>query len=163
MILASPPSASSKLISSISTESSEILAEVIPLAPISVLHYSTNEESKIPHGFGMLIPRSENIQTLGVLFSSRTFKYRAPEGRQLLSIFIGGMLNPDLIKKSDLDIKKIVESDLNTLLGLDSNNLEFLKITKWENSIPQLILNHDKKMNKVEALLKEQKKHPSMW
>ena len=44
-------------------------------------------------GFGFLIPRRENRQTLGSLFSSTLFPGRAPEGQVLLTSFIGGDRN----------------------------------------------------------------------
>ena len=59
----------------------------------------------------MLIPRSENIETLGVLFSSKTFTNRAPKGKELLTVFIGGTMNPDLIEKSEDEITSIVIRD----------------------------------------------------
>ena len=64
LILASPPAASSRILKSISSESSAILSK-IPLAPIVVVHMSTDDVDKVPNGFGMLIPRSQNIDTLG--------------------------------------------------------------------------------------------------
>ncbi len=151
LVLASPPSSSSKILKDLLPEASKILSE-IPLAPIAVVHLSTSEVEKIPSGFGMLIPRSEKIETLGVLFSSKTFANRAPEGKELLTVFIGGTMNPDLIEKSEDEITSIVKRDLKTLLSLNNENLKVEEVTKWKACIPQLVLNHDKKMAK---LLKE--------
>ncbi len=145
VVLASPPGASSKILAAALPKASKILAD-IPLAPIAVVHLNTDQIEKIPTGFGMLIPRSENIETLGVLFSSKTFAERAPNGRELLTVFIGGMLNKDLINKSEDEIVEIVKKELETVLLLDRNHLQLDRVTKWKSCIPQLILHHDLKI-----------------
>ena len=148
LVLACPPSSSSKILKPLIPEASRILSE-IPLAPIAVVHLSTDEVEKIPSGFGMLIPRSENIETLGVLFSSKTFTNRAPKGKELLTVFIGGTMNPDLIEKSEDEITSIVIRDLHSLLSLKNESLTVEKVTKWKACIPQLVLDHDKKIAKL--------------
>ena len=46
-------------------------------------------------GFGALVPAAERRSLLGVLFSSTLFPGRAPAGHVALTVFAGGMRQPD--------------------------------------------------------------------
>ena len=63
------------------------------------LVYLGFDASHIKHpldGFGFLVPERENLSILGSLFSSTLFPGRAPEGKVLLTTFIGGEGKPEL-------------------------------------------------------------------
>ena len=62
-------------------------------------------------------------------------------------------MNPDLISKDPEEIVKIVKQDLKTTLGISAENLSFERITKWNASIPQMILDHDKRIAQLEKEL----------
>ena len=51
-------------------------------------------------GFGFLVPKKESRRILGSLFSSSMFDGRAPHGIVLLTTFVGGTRNPDLLARS---------------------------------------------------------------
>ena len=58
-------------------------------------------------------------------------------------------MNPDLIEKSEDEITSIVIRDLHSLLSLKNESLTVEKVTKWKACIPQLVLDHDKKIAKL--------------
>ena len=47
-------------------------------------------------GFGALVPALERRSILGALFSSTLFPHRAPDGHVALTIFAGGMRQPEI-------------------------------------------------------------------
>ncbi|HAC16756.1 MAG TPA: protoporphyrinogen oxidase [Bacteroidetes bacterium] len=87
-------------------------------------------------GFGVLVPEVENMNILGCLFTSSIFPNRAPAGHATLTVFVGGMRNPDMIQLPDEKLLKLIYADLNQLLGIKENPV-FLHIKRWEEAIPQ--------------------------
>jgi oxygen-dependent protoporphyrinogen oxidase len=69
------------------------------------------------NAFGGLIPSIEKRDALGILFTSSIFSSRAPEGGAVLSVFMGGDRRPELIDKSDDEIREIALKEINSTLG----------------------------------------------
>jgi oxygen-dependent protoporphyrinogen oxidase len=86
--------------------------------------------------FGGLVPSLEKRQILGILFPSAIFNDRAPEGGALLSVFLGGTRNRELIRKSDDEITAIALGEIRKTLGADGEP-DLLKIFRYEKAIPQ--------------------------
>src|SRR5439155_410298 len=75
------------------------LLQNVRYSPIIVAASSLPEHSlKEPlSGFGFLAPREEGLHVLGTIFSSALFPGRAPDGRVLLTSFIGGSFEPHVL------------------------------------------------------------------
>ena len=87
-------------------------------------------------GFGALIPKVENRNCLGTLFTSSLFADRAPKGHVTLTSYIGGMRAPDLALKPKDELRKLIMADLRDLLGVTGEPVwEHMK--QWEKAIPQ--------------------------
>lgn len=108
-------------------------------------------------GFGGLIPHKENRQLLGVMFMSSVFKGRAPRGGALLSIFMGGIRQPDIISKTDDEIKEILEKEFIELMGVDSFNPDLIEIRRHRQAIPQYGIESKERFETIEKLEKENK------
>jgi oxygen-dependent protoporphyrinogen oxidase len=121
-------------------------------APVVVVHAYTRDS--IPPGFGFLVPRKEGKRILGVLFSSNIF-----EGRKgnLLTIYLGGATDPQVVEEDDELISGTVEKELKEILGVD---VSILNITKWKKAIPQYNLGYGKFYELAETLEKE---HPGLF
>ena len=87
-------------------------------------------------GFGFLVPRTEGLHTLGTLFSSSLFPGRAPEGRVLLTSFLGGATEPGLVQWSDERVWETVESELKQVLGFEGS-VKPLALFRYPRAIPQ--------------------------
>jgi protoporphyrinogen/coproporphyrinogen III oxidase len=69
-----------------------------PSSSVRVWHFGVPQE-QVGHaldGFGVLSPSRENQSILGILFSSSLFSDRAPSGAVLLTVFQGGVRQPEL-------------------------------------------------------------------
>jgi oxygen-dependent protoporphyrinogen oxidase len=86
--------------------------------------------------FGGLVPSREKRQILGILFPSAIFRDRAPEGGALLSVFLGGTRNRELITKSDEEITAIALGEIRKTLGAEGEP-DLLKVFRYEKAIPQ--------------------------
>jgi oxygen-dependent protoporphyrinogen oxidase len=119
-------------------------ADVAPLEdvsypPVSVVAMGFPREA-VEHpldGFGMLVPEAEDgCRTLGTLFSSTVFPHRAPEGRVLLTTFVGGTRDPALAGAPDSEVYEAVSHDLRHLLGAHDPPV-FQQRMHWPYAIPQ--------------------------
>ena len=97
-------------------------------------------------GFGILIPKIENMNILGVLYISSIFQNRAPKDSVLLTIFIGGSRQPELVNLNDEKILKLIKNDFTKIFNIDVRPL-FIDKKIWEKSIPQYNLGYDNFIN----------------
>ncbi len=100
-------------------------------------------------GFGFLVPKKEQRAILGTLFSSSMFEDRAPEGVVLLTSFLGGRRNPELLAKPDAKLGQIVHGELAALVGARAQPL-WTEITRWQRAIPQYTLGHLERLRPLE-------------
>ncbi len=110
--------------------------------------------------FGGLVPSIENRKILGVLFTSSIFKTRAPSEGALLSVFMGGIKNKNVIKLSDDKITEIVIDEISRMLNVENFSPELLKIFRYENAIPQYGIDSGLRLNRISLL---EKKFPGLY
>ena len=128
--------------------------KAIPYAPVTIAYVGFLRE-QVTHpldGFGLLCPTVENRKILGVIFSSSLFPGRAPEGKVLLTVFVGGMTGQKLAQSFDEDLERIVLRELSELLGVKGSPA-FFRIHRWEKAIPQLILGHGETIRTIRKKL----------
>ncbi len=125
----------------------------IPYAAVNVVALGF-DRSQLKHpldGFGMLIPDRENQPVLGSLFSSTLFPGRAPEGKVLLTSFVGGRLHPERAEGDDEALVRQVMSSLHELLGANGEP-EFRQIYRWSRAIPQMEIGHGKFLKQMDQM-----------
>ena len=154
LILATPAHVAAAQVRPLSAEISQLLSEV-EYPPLTVLHLAY-EKSQIANpldGFGVLVAPSEGLNVLGCLFSSTQFGNRAPEGKALLTIFIGGVLHPDLTSLTDAETVAMARADLDRMLGISAPP-DVLSVTRWKRAIPQYNLGHAERIKLIEETLR---------
>ncbi|HEY1662271.1 MAG TPA: protoporphyrinogen oxidase [Verrucomicrobiae bacterium] len=95
------------------------------------------------NGFGVLIPRIENFNILGSIFSSSLFPNRAPENHVALTSYLGGERNPGLALKSPEELVSLAQNDLRTLLGVGGKPV-FQHVAFYPQAIPQYNVGYGK-------------------
>jgi oxygen-dependent protoporphyrinogen oxidase len=154
LVIAVPPGDASRLLAEQLPICSNILG-AIPMAPMAVAYLGYRQHlASIPDGFGFLVPRGEGIRSLGVLFPSRLFEGRTPAGCDLLTGYVGGMLDQEALTLDDETIGGIAIHDLARLAGL-SPRPSFMKIVKHPQAIPQLTHGHLERMQRLSQLSQE--------
>ncbi len=103
------------------------------------------------NAFGGLVPGKENRDILGILFPGTLFKNRCPEQGALLSVFIGGIKKPDMILKTDEELKSLVLKEIDSTLNC-SDEPELFEILKYENAIPQYDISTKDRYSAIEQL-----------
>jgi oxygen-dependent protoporphyrinogen oxidase len=130
----------------------------LPVSPVATVVFAfrppTPEDA--PKGFGVLVPRAEEIRSLGVLYPASLFAGRAPAGVALTTSFLGGALDPEITAADDATLTDLALSEVRRLhKGLGRCAPERTWITRWPKAIPQLPLGHFRTMAALEEDLAE--------
>lgn len=156
VVLAAPASALAQL--AVGTLGERPLASLdsIPQPPVSSLFlgYRREQVSHPLDGFGGLVPSIENRQVLGILFSSTLYPGRAPEGHVALTVFIGGMRQPDLARLPVDQILARINPDLRDLVGAEGPPV-FMRHAFWPRAIPQYVLGYERWQEVMAGLEKQ--------
>jgi oxygen-dependent protoporphyrinogen oxidase len=101
--------------------------------------------------FGGLVPEVEKRKILGILFPSAIFGDRAPSEGALLSVFMGGTRNPELMEYGDDELIKIVTEEIGGTLWCKKDP-DFLKINRYLHAIPQYGKESEIKLENIRTL-----------
>ena len=142
ILICIPADQAAQLLAPLSPIAATILQSIRYPAVASVALGFRREQIKHPlDGFGFLIPRRCNIETLGTLFSSSLFPNRAPDGCVLLTSFLGGARNSHLAEYDDDELSQKILQDISPTLGI--TGMPTLRaVTVWPRAIPQYELGH---------------------
>ena len=114
----------------------------------SVHHLADIEHSL--DAFGLVIPAIEQRRILAVSFASRKFQNRVPDGQVLLRTFVGGAMQPELLNKTDDQLKQIVSEELADIFGVRGAPLHTL-VTRYDRAMPQYHLGHIERVERIES------------
>ena len=117
------------------------------------------ERKDVPHplnGFGFVVPPRENCSILACTFSSVKFAGRAPKGKIILRAFLGGALQPEIVKLSDEQMEWAIRKDLRVLLGIQAAP-STVSIRRYFNAMPLYMVGHLDRVARIERLIKKTK------
>jgi oxygen-dependent protoporphyrinogen oxidase len=118
-------------------------AELVEAPPVALVvrGYDRPQVAHPLDGFGLLAPRAEGRDVLGVLFPGSVFPSFCPEGKVLLSTFIGGARAPALARLDDAALGALADRELGTLVGARGAP-ERQWVARWPRAIPQYTHTH---------------------
>jgi len=146
VVTAVPAQAAAQLLTPLSDLLADQLRGIV-YAPMGVLTLGFRVQD-IAHpldGIGCLVPGRENRKLLGSLWNSSLFAHRAPEGRVLLTCYLGGMRNSEMLKHDDQRLTDLAMSDLGKMLGIKGEP-EFVRLIRHERGLPQYHLGHQQRL-----------------
>ncbi len=149
IIVATPTSSAAKLLENSSPALSTELAS-IESAGTAIVVFGFNE-NQIPtplDSFGFVVPAIENRKILSASFSSVKFPGRAPDGKVLIRVFLGGALQAELLDLDDMQLRKIAEDELRDLLGTSGEPC-LSQVYRWRASMPQYHLGHLARLKRI--------------
>jgi protoporphyrinogen/coproporphyrinogen III oxidase len=156
LVLAGPAYASADLLRECSPVAAALLA-AIPTAPLAVVCLGYDEGALAAErgpldGFGFLVPRGEGPRILGALWETSIYPARAPRGKVLLRVMMGGATDLEAVDLTDGDLLSIVQTDLERTMGLRLVP-EFVHIVRHWRGIPQYTMGHQARLERIEAAL----------
>jgi len=159
VVLAGSASMSATLVDGFDASLASVLRQ-IPTAPMAVvcLGYETARLDTSLDGFGFLVPRGEGIAILGALWDSSIYAGRAPEGRSLIRVMIGGAHDPSAITLDDDALVGRARADLETTMGLSIEPV-FTRVFRHPAGIPQYTVGH---LDRLAAIEERLAAHPGL-
>jgi oxygen-dependent protoporphyrinogen oxidase len=93
------------------------------------------------------------------LWETSIYPNRAPAGRALIRVMIGGALDPGAVTLDDDQLLAIVRRDLAATMSI-SFAPEFVRIIRHIRGIPQYVRGHTARLQHIEARLQ---RHPGLY
>ncbi len=87
-------------------------------------------------------------------YASLKFPGRAPDGRLLIRVFLGGAMRPEQLELDDAEIRRIVQHELGELIGAHGEP-ELFRVLRWRNAMPQYHLGHVERVARIEAAISQ--------
>ena len=142
VVLAVPAGALNRLLTKLAPKAAEKI-NTIDYPPVAVVFmgFRRFDIDRDLDGFGFLVPKLENKQILGSIWSSTIFPKRAPDGYAAITTFVGGTRQPQNAGLDDLHLKEIVTNDLDMLMGLKGDP-QLVRIHRWPRAIPQYTMGY---------------------
>jgi protoporphyrinogen/coproporphyrinogen III oxidase len=145
-VLATPAHVATQLLAPLSERLASTLAG-IPYAPIAVvsLGYHREHVGHALDGFGFLVPRTEELRMLGTIWNSSLFPGRCPQGTVLMTSFLGGATDPQILDMDDEQLVKQTHEELAGVLRISAPPIA-QRVWRHPRALPQYNLGHTQKV-----------------
>lgn len=111
------------------------------------------EQIKTPiNSFGFVVPHIENHMILSCSFSSEKYAGRAPEGTVLMRVFIGGAMQPGLLRMPDQQLIELAHFELAKLLKIEGEPI-LRHLTRQTHAMPQYHVGHKQRIAEINERL----------
>jgi oxygen-dependent protoporphyrinogen oxidase len=159
LVIATPAYAAAHLVEPFAARLARMLSGVA-YAGLAVIGtaYLANQLGGLD-GFGVLIPRSERIRTLGMVWNSSLFPARGGQGRVTLTSFVGGATDTQILEKTDEEILAIAEDENARVLKITGPPI-VSRLWRHPKALPQYNLGHG---HVVEAVKEGEKAIPGLY
>jgi oxygen-dependent protoporphyrinogen oxidase len=153
VVLTTPAYTAADLLRPLAPEAADQLAAIryVSTGTLSLAFRAADIQRPL-HGFGLVVPKSEQRPINAITISSTKFDQRAPQGYVLLRVFFGGSRSPETMTYDDSQLLAVVRQQLHTILGIEAAPL-FHRIYRWHNANPQYDVNHLDHIAALEAVL----------
>jgi oxygen-dependent protoporphyrinogen oxidase len=146
LCLATPALDAARLVAGLDADAAVALSG-IPHPPLVVLHLSAPEAESL-RGFGHLVVPQADRRILGAIWSSSVFTGRAPAGRSLLTVFLGGARDPGAIDLADDELLAVASRDLAAALEIPAD-FAVVRVTRYARAIPQYDREHESRLDSL--------------
>jgi oxygen-dependent protoporphyrinogen oxidase len=151
LILAVPSPVAARLLDPIDATLATDLATITHSGTaILSLGYDVAQIGRSIDAMGAVVPAIENSPVLAISFSSIKYGHRAPDGKVLLRVFVGGARRPDLAEMHDDRLRSLVLDALTPLLDIRGEPC-YCNIAHWPGTMPQYHVGHKELVARIEA------------
>ncbi len=101
-------------------------------------------------GYGFVVPSAEGRASIAATFASRKWANRAPRGRELVRVFLGGPASPPLDRADDAELVASALGELRALLGARLAP-DFASVRRYVRAMPHYYVGHLDRARTIEA------------
>jgi protoporphyrinogen/coproporphyrinogen III oxidase len=155
VIVALPAHAAAEVIRNFDAELSRELGsiEYAGCAVVSLV-YQNSQFSRPLEGFGFVVPRIEDRPIIAASYASEKFAGRTPHDASLIRVFLGGALQPQMLERSDVELRGIAHEQLVDLLGIVGQPVRS-DVARWPRSMPQYHVGHLERVARIFDLVEK--------
>ncbi len=151
LVLAAPSPVAAGLLQPLDASLAADLASIVHSGTAIVsLGYDAQQIGYPINGMGAVVPAIEQSPILACSFSSRKYPHRAPAGKELLRVFVGGARRPGLAEMDDSRLKPLVLGEVARLLRIRGEPC-YCNIAHWPGTMPQYHVGHKDLVARIEA------------
>jgi len=111
------------------------------------------EDVKHPlHGYGFVVPFSENRKITACTWTSQKFSHRAPADDVLMRVFVGGALAESLAEQDETALVNLAREELRITMGITAIPI-LAKAYAWRKSTPQYEVGHQSRVAEIERVI----------
>jgi oxygen-dependent protoporphyrinogen oxidase len=158
VLLAVPAPSAAALLGALDPELSQTLS-ALPFAGLAVVALAFREPAVGRlDGYGYLVPGSEQLDTLGVLWESSVFEARAERGTVLMRAMLGGARRPEVAVLPEAELVRRARRELAQVLGVSTPPIRTW-VWRWPQAIAQYHVGH---AARVQAARERARAHPGL-
>ncbi len=99
----------------------------------------------------LLVPSIERRNVLSMVFPSSLFPDRAPPDHVLITAFVGGVFQPELISRGDTELVAAVLEECSSLLAVSGPPV-LVNVARWPKTLPQAVAGHGERLAEVDRV-----------
>jgi protoporphyrinogen/coproporphyrinogen III oxidase len=159
LVVALPASSAGDLLQSAAPEIAGQLKAIRYSSTVIVqFAYAHTRAPKLPPGFGVLVPRTENKRVRAITFVQEKFDGRVPSGGALIRMFLGGSGDEAVVRVSDDEIAATVKRELLEILHIREEPVA-MRIFRWPVAMAQYEVGH---LRRLEVIRRQLEKMPTL-
>lgn len=126
--------------------------ETMNYATIATVTLAFDKEvmQKYNDAINFFVSRNSDFAITTCTWSDRKFDHVAPEGHELLRVYIGRVGDESIVELSDSEIEKIVLQDLKKAIGLNERP-SLMVVARWKEAMPQYTIGHAERVQLLKA------------
>lgn len=154
VVVAVPAYIAAELLSNISGELANELAEVEYVTTATVSLAYRKKDLPALEGYGYIIPQNEDSKALACTWTSTKWAGRAPEDYALLRVFVGRIQDAQQLPEEDAALVQIAKDEVRQTMGIEIEP-ERTWVFRWEKAMPQYNLGHPERLEHIEAIMND--------
>lgn len=116
------------------------------------LAFKQEEIKKHKDAMNFFVSRNSDLAITTCTWCNHKWNDVAPDGYDMLRVYIGRVGDETIVELSDSDIEKTVLQDLKKAIGISEPPL-FTVVTRWKQSMPQYTVGHEKRKEEIRQQL----------
>ncbi|HLS66205.1 MAG TPA: protoporphyrinogen oxidase [Pseudogracilibacillus sp.] len=130
--------------------------KTIPTTSVANVALAFDEQSlrKDIDGTGFVVSRKSDFRITACTWTHRKWPHTTPKGQVLLRSYVGGADDREAAYLTDEELVDIVLRDLRKIMNI-TGSPNFSVITRFQKAMPQYVVGHLERVEKVESYLQE--------